>query len=125
MRKSRAAVMRKSRAAVRPVIAPGRVSQPVYQAIKEAAAESGRSLSEELANLAQAALDHRKRFPSSLMAQLLEMGTIAFLLAGETYAQHNKIDGPWQNNPEARREAVLNLCATIITNFISDPHEQA
>jgi uncharacterized protein HemY len=112
--------------AVRPVIAPGRVDAALHQEIKAAAAASGRSMAEELAALARQAIEHRKRFPDSAMAQILEMATIGFLLAGADYAKHNGLKEPWQDNLEARRQAALNLCATIITQFVSsDPTQQA
>ncbi len=113
-------------AAARPVIAPGRVDAALHQEVKAAAEASGRSMAEELAELARQTVAHRKRFPDSAMAQIFEMATIGFLVAGERYAKHNGLKEPWQNHLNARREAAVNLCAMIITQFVSsDPTQQA
>ena len=118
--------MAKSRTAARPVIAPGRIPQPVYAAIKQEAARSGRSLAEELAQLAHSAIEVRKRFPDSTAAISWEMTTLAFVIGGGRKAQERGIDEPWSTDLECRREAVLSACATLITQFFSgDPDQQA
>jgi hypothetical protein len=118
--------MGKSQTAERPVIAAGRVPKAVHEEIKQAAESSGRSMAEELADLAYRTIEHRRRFPASAVAQAIEAGTLAFLLAGERYARDNGVAGSWHEDLESRRSAALSLCWTMITQFVSsDPQQQA
>jgi hypothetical protein len=108
-----------------PVIAV-RVTPPLHQEIAQDAKAAQRTMSEEMEDLLRAALDQRKRFPTSVAAQAVEMATLAFLLTGERYARDNKVDGPWHDDLESRRNAALAACATLITQFVSsDPRDQA
>jgi hypothetical protein len=121
-----------TKAAKRPVIAPGRVPAPVYAAVKEAAAASGRPLSEELAELAHQAIEHRKRFPDASTARAFEMATLAFVAGGERRAYEKGLTGqplpagqPWGADLDCRREAFLSAAAVLITQYVaSDPREQ-
>jgi hypothetical protein len=116
--------MAKSSAA-RPVIAPGRVDAALHQEVKAAAAASGRSMAEELTELARRALEHLRRFPNSLTAQAFEMATLGFIIGGENEARQKGITD-WTADLECRRQAALSACTTLICYFVSnDPREQA
>src|SRR5262245_20574212 len=118
--------MAKSRAAERTPVIAGRVPAQLHQEIKAAAAESGRSMSDELAALARQAIDHRKRFPNSAAAHAIELATIAFLLAGERAAKEKGLTGPFMDDVDCRRAAVTAASASLITvAFSEDPKKQA
>jgi hypothetical protein len=108
----------------RPVIAAWRTDAALHEELKAAAKSSGRPMSQELEALARQALDHRKRFPDSAVAQALEMATMAFLLAGDRCAREDGIAEPWWDNLECRRQATLAACGTLITHFVSSNTEQ-
>lgn len=111
--------------AKRPVIAPGRVDAALHQEVKSAAEASGRSMAEELTELARGAIAQRRRFPNPSTAQAFEMFTLGFLIGGERAARGRELSD-WSADLECRREAALNACATLITQFVSnDPAEQA
>src|SRR5262249_45473016 len=101
-----------------PVIAV-RVSPPLHEEIAQDAKAAQRTMSEEMEDLLRAALEHRKRFPTSVAAQAIEAATLAFLLTGERYARDNNVAGPWYDDLESRRNAVLAACASLITQFVS------
>jgi len=108
-----------------PVIAV-RVSPPLHQAITQDAKVAQRTMSEEMEDLLRAALDHRKRFPTSVAAKAIEMATLAFLLSGDRYARDHKVAGPWHDDLESRRNAAVEACATLITQFVSsNPKDQS
>jgi hypothetical protein len=105
-----------------PVIAV-RVSPPLHEEIKVSAAAAEHTMSEEMQLLLRSALENRKRFPSSAVAQAVEMATFAFLLTGDRYARDNGISEPWWDNLESRRNAVLAACGALITHFVSTSAE--
>ena len=72
-----------------PVIAV-RVPPPLHEEIKVSAAAAQHTMSEEMQQLLRSALENRKRFPSSTVAQAVEMATFAFLLTGERYADDQR-----------------------------------
>jgi hypothetical protein len=110
----------------RPVINPGRVSELVHAAVAAAAAVSGRSMSEELAELARQAIEHRKRFADAPTARAFEMATLSFIAGGERKAQESGINQPWASDVECRLEAAVSAAATLFTQFISsEPQVQA
>jgi hypothetical protein len=106
-----------------PVIAV-RVSPPLHQEIAADAKASERTMSEEMAALLRQALDHRKRFPSSTVAQAMESATLAFLLGGANYARDHGINTPWADNLEARRSAAVEASVALITLFVSTNVEE-
>jgi hypothetical protein len=108
-----------------PVIAV-RVSPPMHMEIALAAKAEERTMAATVEDLLRAALDARKRFPSSTVAQAIESTTLAFLLGGANYARDHGINEPWEDNLEARRNAALAASSTLITHFVSsDAREQA
>jgi len=101
-----------------PVIAV-RVAPPLHREIAEDAKASQRTMSAEMEDLLRQALNARKRFPNSVAAQAIEALTFAFLLTGERYARDNRVNGPWVENVECRREATVVACLSLIENFLS------
>ena len=103
-----------------------RVSPPLHQEIAADAKAAQRTMSGEMEDLLRAALNQRKRFPTSAAALATEAATLSLLLTGERYARDQGIAEPWHENLEARRAAVLSACAVLICEFVSsDPREQA
>lgn len=104
---------------------PLRVPASAFQEIKRAARASGRSVAEELAALAEQAIEARKRFPSSAVAQAVEVLTLSLLLAGEAYARDvGAPSGPWQDDLECRRAAALAACESLLAFVSADPDQQ-
>jgi hypothetical protein len=101
-----------------PVIAV-RVPPPLHEEIKTSAAAAEHTMSEEMQQLLRSALENRKRFPSSTVAQTVEMATFALLLTGERYAEINDVNKPWWEDLESRRSATVAACVALITNFVS------
>lgn len=105
-----------------PVIAV-RVPPPLHEEIKVSAAAAQHTMSEEMQQLLRTALDYRKRFPHSTVVQAIENATLTFLLTGDRYARDNKVTGPWWEDLESRRNAVLAACTALITQFVSTSAE--
>jgi hypothetical protein len=107
-----------------PVIAV-RVPPPLHQEIAEDAKASERTMSEEMATLLRQALDHRKRFPTSAVAQAVESATLSFLIGGANYARDiAKLTKPWPTDLESRRAAALAACQSLLSFVSADPSQQ-
>jgi hypothetical protein len=107
-----------------PVIAV-RVSPPLHEKIEIEAKTNQRTMSETMADLLQAAIEQRHRFPGRLAEQAIEAATLAFVQTGDLYAWDRRITQPWELSLECRRLAVLSACTTLITQFVStDAKEQ-
>jgi hypothetical protein len=109
-----------------PVIAV-RVPPPLHQEIADNAKAAERTMSAEMEHLLRAALDARKRFPNSTVAQAMEAATFAFLIAGETFARDiRKWKEPkdWPADPGARRAAALAGCQALLAFADADPVQQ-
>lgn len=105
-----------------PVIAV-RVPPPLHEEIKTSAAAAKHTMSEEMQLLLRSALENRKRFPNSTVAQAVEMATFAFLLTGARYAEVNGVNKPWWDDFHSRRSAAVAACIALITNFVSTSAE--
>ena len=108
-----------------PVIS-GRVPESLHRRIQEAAKRSGRSMSEELAALADEALDHRDRCGNSTEAwRTVEWLAATFAMTGERSAKEKGLRQDWTSDLDCRRAAVARLCEAALTGFLSaDPEEQ-
>ena len=105
-----------------PVIAV-RVPPPLHEEIKASAAAAQHTMSEEMQQLLRSAIENRKRFPNSTVAEAIGEATLAFLLTGKRYAQDNGISERWWDDLESRRNATLAACSALITHFVSTSAE--
>jgi hypothetical protein len=107
-----------------PVIS-GRVPESLHERIQAAAKATGRTMSEEMAALIGEALDYRDRYVGVETRRAVEWLAQSFVMAGERTAEERKIDRErWTTDADCRRAAVMRLCETALTGFMSaDPEE--
>jgi hypothetical protein len=119
--KNRSTAARSIRPPGRNPVISGRVPASLHQRIQEAARASGRSMSEEMAARTEWAL---RLVGSGDSSRAIEMAAMALLIAGERAGREAGVED-WTKDLRARREAVLQACASLITQFLSnDPAEQ-
>jgi hypothetical protein len=117
--------LRKGRPAGRNPVVAVRVPPPLRQAILDEAKASERTMSAEVEALLRAAIDIRKRYPHSVIMRAYEGALLASLLSGASYARDiAKINEPWWDNLESRREAWMAACQSLLMFVSADPMQQ-